>query len=41
VQSLIELEQAREERLKRRVYNIDGFSPTAVKLHKHFGLVYS
>jgi threonine 3-dehydrogenase len=32
VQSMIALEQAPEEKLKRRVYNIEGFSPTAAKL---------
>jgi nucleoside-diphosphate-sugar epimerase len=32
VQSMISLEQAREENLKRRVYNIEGFSPTAKRL---------
>ncbi len=32
VQSMISLEQAREENLKRRVYNIEGFSPSAEQL---------
>lgn len=32
VRSLIELEQTREENLSRRVYNIEGFSPTAAEL---------
>ena len=32
VQSLIALEQAKEESLRRRVYNIEGFSPTALEL---------
>ena len=32
VQSLIALEQAKEESLTRRVYNIEGFSPTALEL---------
>lgn len=32
VQSLIQLEQADEKSLKRRVYNIEGFSPTAIEL---------
>jgi len=32
VQSLFALEQAKEESLTRRVYNIEGFSPTALEL---------
>lgn len=32
VQALISLEKAEEERLRRRVYNIQGFSPTALEL---------
>ncbi len=32
VQSLIALEEAEETKLKRRVYNIEGFSPTALEL---------
>lgn len=32
VQSLIALEEAVEAKLKRRVYNIEGFSPTALEL---------
>ena len=32
VQSMVSLEQVPEEKLKRRVYNIEGFSPTAEKL---------
>lgn len=32
VQALIQLEQADENSLKRRVYNIEGFAPTAIEL---------
>jgi threonine 3-dehydrogenase len=32
VQSMIEIEQAPEEKFQRRVYNIEGFSPTAAEL---------
>jgi len=32
VQCLIQLEQADENSLKRRVYNIEGFAPTAIEL---------
>ncbi len=32
IQSLVEIEQASEENLRRRVYNIEGFSPTIVEL---------
>jgi len=32
IQSLIEIEQTPEENLKRRVYNIEGFSPTIMEL---------
>lgn len=32
VQSLIALEEAEERKLRRRVYNIEGFSPTALEL---------
>ncbi len=32
VRSLIALEETEEVKLKRRVYNIEGFSPTALEL---------
>lgn len=32
VQSMLAIEQVPEEKLKRRVYNIEGFSPTAIEL---------